>query len=132
MGPAAPRFRNSTGPQGRCRTSLQSQFAIRNFAPTEPIMFSPLDPHTMYYATNYLFKTTDGGQNWQTISPDLTRTDPGVPPSVGNFISKNPDAAKQRGVIYSLAPSFKNINTIWAGTDDGQLWSTRDGGKNWS
>ena len=99
---------------------------------TEPIMFSPVDPHTMYYATNYLFKTTDGGQSWQTISPDLTRTDPGVPPSVGNFISKNPDTAKQRGVIYSLAPSFKNINTIWAGTDDGQLWITRDGGKNWS
>jgi photosystem II stability/assembly factor-like uncharacterized protein len=99
---------------------------------TEPIMFSPLDPHTMYYATNYLFKTTNGGQNWETISPDLTRTEPGVPTSVGSFISKNPDTAKQRGVIYSLAPSFKNINTIWAGTDDGQIWNTRDGGKNWN
>ncbi|HZQ67309.1 MAG TPA: glycoside hydrolase [Terriglobales bacterium] len=99
---------------------------------TEPIMFSPIDPHTLYYASNYLFKTTDGGQHWETISPDLTRTDPGTPASVGDFISKNPDAAKQRGVIYSLAPSFKNIHTIWAGTDDGQLWSTRDGGKNWS
>ena len=99
---------------------------------TEPIMFSPLDAHTLYYATNYLFKTTDGGQTWQTISPDLTRTDPGVPPSIGNLVSKNPDAAKQRGVIYALAPSFKNINTIWAGTDDGQIWKTRDGGKNWN
>src|SRR5439155_17288448 len=64
--------------------------------------------------------------------PELTRAEPGVPPSVGNFISKNPDVAKLRGVIYSLAPSFKNINTIWAGTDDGQIWSTRDGGKNWN
>ena len=99
---------------------------------TEPIMFSPLDPHTLYYATNFLFKTTDGGQNWQTISPDLTRSDPGAPPSIGPLLSKNPDAAKQRGVIYSLAPSFKNVNTIWAGTDDGQLWMTRDGGKNWN
>lgn len=99
---------------------------------TEPVVFAPLDPHTMYYATNVLFKTTDGGNTWQEISKDLTRQDPGVPPSIGTMLSKNPDAAKQRGVIYSLAPSFKSINTIWAGTDDGLIWITRDGGKNWS
>lgn len=99
---------------------------------TEPIRFSPLDPHTLYYAANVLFKTTDGGNSWQTISSDLTRPDPGGPPSVTSMLSKNPDAAKQRGVIYSLAPSFKNLNTIWAGTDDGLIWITRDGGKNWN
>jgi len=99
---------------------------------TEPVMFSQVDPHTLYYATNVLFKTTDGGNSWQTISPDLTRPDPGVPPSIGSLLSKNQDAAKQRGVIYSLAPSFKNTSTIWAGTDDGLIWITRDGGKNWS
>ena len=99
---------------------------------TEPVLFSPLDPHTLFYATNVLFKTTDGGNSWQTISPDLTRPDPGAPPSIGSLLSTNLDAAKQRGVIYSLAPSFKNLNTIWAGTDDGWIWITRDGGKNWS
>ena len=99
---------------------------------TEPVVFAPLDPHTMYYATNVLFKTTDGGNTWQEISKDLTRQDPGAPPSIGSMLSKNPDAAKQRGVIYSLAPSFKSINTLWAGTDDGLIWITRDGGKNWS
>ncbi|HET7748422.1 MAG TPA: glycoside hydrolase [Terriglobales bacterium] len=97
---------------------------------TQPVMFSPLDPHTMYYAANVLFKTTDGGHSWQIISPDLSRQNPGTPASVGKLV--NPKAGEQRGVIYSLAPSFKNVNTIWAGTDDGQIWITRDGGQNWS
>ncbi len=100
------------------------------FDRTEPLMFSPLDPHTLYFASNVLFKTTDGGNSWQAISSDLTRENPGIPASVGNLIPKGAD--KQRGVIYSLAPSFKNINTLWAGTDDGLIWITRDGGKNWS
>ena len=97
---------------------------------TEPMMFSPLDPHVLYYASNILFKTADGGSSWQTISPDLTRENPEVPASVGKLIPKG--AEKQRGVIYSLAPSFKNIGTLWAGTDDGLIWLTRDGGKNWN
>jgi photosystem II stability/assembly factor-like uncharacterized protein len=97
---------------------------------TEPLMFSPVDPHLLYYATNVLFKTTDGGNSWQTISQDLTRENPGVPESVGQLYNKAVE--KQRGVIYALAPSFKSTNTLWAGTDDGLIWSTRDGGKNWA
>jgi len=97
---------------------------------TEPLMFSPLDPHILYYATNYLFKTTDGGNSWQTISKDLTRANPGAPASVGTLM--NPGMDKRRGVIYALAPSFRDGNTLWAGTDDGLIWITHDGGKNWS
>jgi photosystem II stability/assembly factor-like uncharacterized protein len=99
---------------------------------TEPTLFSPVDPHTLYFASNVLFKTTDGGESWQTISPDLTRDNPGVPPSIGALASRNPEAGKQRGVIYALAPSFKDVNTLWAGTDDGLIWITRNGGKNWN
>ena len=98
---------------------------------TQPILFSPVDPHVLYTTTNFLYKTTDGGQTWQTISPDLAREHNGIPASLEDQAAKDPNADKIRGVIYSLAPSFKNVNTIWAGTDDGFLWVTRDGGANW-
>jgi photosystem II stability/assembly factor-like uncharacterized protein len=99
---------------------------------TEPVMFSPVDPHLLYYATNVLFATRDGGHTWQAISKDLTRENPGVPTSVGDQASLNEKAGKQRGAIYALAPSFRDVNTLWAGTDDGLVWITHDGGKNWT
>ena len=99
---------------------------------TEPLTFSPVDPHLLFYASNVLFATRDGGHTWQTISPDLTRKQPGVPASVGDQASLNAGGAKQRGAIYSLAPSFHDVATIWAGTDDGKVWITRDSGKNWN
>jgi photosystem II stability/assembly factor-like uncharacterized protein len=97
---------------------------------TQPIMFSPLDPHVLFYAANVLFKTTDGAHSWHAISPDLTRPHPGIPTNLGTMADK--DSNEHRGVIYSLAPSFKNIDTLWAGTDEGLIWLTRDGGKNWA
>jgi photosystem II stability/assembly factor-like uncharacterized protein len=99
---------------------------------TQPVMFSPVDPHVLYYATNVLFKTSDGGESWQTISPDLSREKSDIPASLGSMAADDAKAAKQRGVIYALAPSFKDLNTVWAGTDDGLFWITRDGGKNWA
>jgi photosystem II stability/assembly factor-like uncharacterized protein len=98
---------------------------------TEPIMFSPINPHVLYYAANELFKTIDGGHNWQVISPDLTRKHPGLPQSVESVAANDPKAKNMRGAIYALAPSFHDLNVLWAGTDDGYIWITRDGGKNW-
>jgi photosystem II stability/assembly factor-like uncharacterized protein len=98
---------------------------------TQPILFSTLDPHVLYYAANVVFRTADGAHSWQVISPDLTRPQSGIPASLGAMAAKDPNAGKQRGVVYALAPSFKNIGTLWAGTDEGLLWVTRDGGKNW-
>lgn len=97
---------------------------------TQPILFSPVDPHILYYAANHLFKTTDYGHSWQIISPDLSRPVTGQPPSVPTLDSAN--QAKRRGVIYSVAASYKNAQTIWAGTDDGLVWITRDGGSHWT
>ena len=96
-----------------------------------PIVFSPLDPGTLYFAANVLFKTTNGGRDWQVISPDLTRESPEIPANLGAFSAGDPEKGKHRGTIYAVAPSFKEAGTIWAGTDDGLIQITRDGGKSW-
>jgi photosystem II stability/assembly factor-like uncharacterized protein len=98
---------------------------------TLPVVFSPLEPHTLYFAANVLFKTTDAGNSWQVISPDLTRETYEIPTNLGAFSAADPEKGKHRGVIYALAPSFKEANTIWTGTDDGLIHITRDGGKSW-
>ncbi|HXU36498.1 MAG TPA: glycoside hydrolase [Blastocatellia bacterium] len=102
------------------------------FLRTAPVIFSPVDPHVLYFAGNVLFKTTSGGNSWDIISPDLSREQPDVPESIGVY--RTPEMAKQprRGVIYTVAPSYKDVNVIWAGTDDGLIHVTRDGGKAWS
>ncbi len=124
------RFNRVTG-----QTQDVSPVALRTgkyrFNRTAPLIFSPADPHALYLGSNVLFKTTNGGSSWQTISPDLTREDPGIPASLGPFVEADPAKGKHRGVIYSLAPSPKDANLIWAGTDDGLIHLTRDGGKSW-
>jgi len=103
-------------------------FTIR----TQPLLFAPTDPRTLYFASNTLWKTTDGAQTWQQISPDLTRTDSVVPPSVGKY-SDTPEARRRHpGVIYTIAPSYVKTDWIWVGTDDGLIHVTRDGGATWS
>jgi photosystem II stability/assembly factor-like uncharacterized protein len=99
---------------------------------TAPLVFSTVDPHVLFFGANVLFKTSDGGQSWQTISPDLSREKPEVPASIGIF--RKPEMATQarRGVIYTVAPSYKDIDTIWCGSDDGLIHVTRDGGKSWT
>ena len=99
---------------------------------TLPIVFSPLEPHTLFFGANVVFKTTTGGRSWQVISPDLTRTSYEVPANLGAFTAADPEKGKHRGVIYALAPSPKDIGLLWAGTDDGLIQVTRDAGKTWS
>jgi photosystem II stability/assembly factor-like uncharacterized protein len=99
---------------------------------TEPIVFSPVDPHVLYFAANTLWKTTDGGRSWQQISPDLTRKTWAVPATVGIYSAEKSAQPTQRGVIYAIAPSPLDVNRIWAGTDDGTIHLTTDGGKTWT
>jgi photosystem II stability/assembly factor-like uncharacterized protein len=96
---------------------------------SEPILFLPMDQHVMLYATSVLWETRDYGKNWTKISPDLSREHSGQPASLAPLSEK--EQAKRRGAIYALAASHKNVDTLWAGTDDGLVWITRDHGKNW-
>ncbi|MEQ1474055.1 MAG: glycoside hydrolase, partial [Candidatus Acidiferrum sp.] len=98
---------------------------------TLPVVFSPLNHRELFFSANVLFKTLDAGKSWQVISPDLSRESYATPPNLGVFEAVDPEKGKHRGVIYAVAPSFKEANTIWAGTDDGLIHITRDAGKSW-
>jgi photosystem II stability/assembly factor-like uncharacterized protein len=98
---------------------------------TLPLVFSPLDPHRLYFASQVLFRTTNAGQTWDVISGDLTREDPGVPANLDPATASDFTGSKRRGVIYTIAPSAIQAGLIWIGTDDGLIRMTRDEGKTW-
>ncbi len=99
---------------------------------TYPIVFSPVNPDILYTSSQHLWKTTDEGHSWQKISPDLTRADPKTLGDSGGPITHDQNGPEIYGTIYTIAPSLKDVNTIWTGSDDGLVYITRDGGKNWS
>jgi photosystem II stability/assembly factor-like uncharacterized protein len=101
------------------------------FLRTAPVLFSPANPKTLYFAGNVIFKTQNGGQSWEVISPDLSREAWDIPESVGIYTTEELKKMPRRGVVYTLAPSSINENTLWAGTDDGLIHVTTDGGKTW-
>ncbi|MEO5897395.1 MAG: hypothetical protein ABIS06_17025 [Vicinamibacterales bacterium] len=98
---------------------------------TQPLVFSQADPHSLYYASQYLFKTTDDAKTWTRISDDMTRPDPGVPSTVDEVAARDTDRNGTRGVIYTIAPSPLQAALIWIGTDDGLIHVTKDDGKTW-
>ncbi len=98
---------------------------------TAPVVFSQADPHLLFFGANTLWKTRDGGQSWQQVSPDLTRKTWEQPASIGKYRSEASAQPAQHGVIYTVAPSPLDVNRIWAGTDDGLIQTTADGGLHW-
>jgi photosystem II stability/assembly factor-like uncharacterized protein len=98
---------------------------------TQPLVFSKADRHALYYANQFLYKTSNGGESWTQISADMTREDPGVPSNLNDAAAADAPADKRRGVIYTIAPSPLRAPTIWIGTDDGLIHLTRDDGKTW-
>ncbi len=99
---------------------------------TEPIVFSPHDPNALYFAAQVLFKTTDQGMSWQIISPDLTRNDKSKQQAAGGPITKDNTGIEVYDTIFSVVESPLQKDLIWAGSDDGLVHVTTDGGKNWS
>jgi photosystem II stability/assembly factor-like uncharacterized protein len=124
------RYNRATGAVEHLPLRPPAGVTYRNLR-TVPLIFSEVDPHVMYIGVQMVVKSVDGGHSWESISPDLSRETYELPPSVAGY----PDAAKQqgtrRGVVYSIAPSRLSTETIWAGTDDGLIHVTRDGGKTW-
>ncbi|HET7631364.1 MAG TPA: glycosyl hydrolase [Gemmatimonadaceae bacterium] len=99
---------------------------------TYPIIFSPVDPHLLFTSSQHLWKTTDNGQNWTRISPDLTRHDPSTMGPSGGPITHDMNAPEVYATIFAIGPSKKDVNVIWTGSDDGLVYVTRDGGASWT
>jgi photosystem II stability/assembly factor-like uncharacterized protein len=97
-----------------------------------PLVFSPHDKDTLYTAANVLFKSTNEGQSWQPISPDLTRNDKSKQGPSGGPLTKDNTSIEYYDTIFTVMESPVQAGTIWVGTDDGLVQVTRDGGKNWS
>jgi len=74
---------------------------------------SPIDKHVLYFGSQVLFRTADGGNTWQVISPDLTREDPGVPANLDAATAADAPKGKRRGVIYTIGPSYVRVGEIW-------------------
>lgn len=98
---------------------------------TYPIVFSPKDPNILYTCSQHVWKTTNDGQSWEKISPDLTYADPETLGPTGGEITKDMNGPEIYATVFALSPSNHDVNTIWAGSDDGKIHITRDGGKNW-
>ncbi|HYT81881.1 MAG TPA: glycosyl hydrolase [Gemmatimonadales bacterium] len=99
---------------------------------TFPIVHSPQNPNVLYATGNVVFKSGNDGQTWEAISGDLTRNDKTKQGPSGGPITKDNTSIEYYDVVFALAPSPHDSNTIWAGTDDGLVQVTRDGGKTWS
>jgi len=98
---------------------------------TFPIVFSPLDPNRLYTSSQHVWMTTNEGQSWEQISPDLTYADTATLGTSGGVITRDMNGPEIYATVFALAPSYKDANTLWAGSDDGLVHITQDHGKNW-
>jgi photosystem II stability/assembly factor-like uncharacterized protein len=99
---------------------------------TYPIIFSPVDPNVLYTSSQHVWKTTNGGQSWTRISGDLTRHDPKTMGPSGGPITHDMNSPEIYATVFALGPGKKNVNVIWAGSDDGLIHVTRNGGQTWT
>ena len=115
----------------RARRPHRPPPALRRTAPCArcPVVFSPVDQRTLFFGNNYLWKTIDGGVTWTRLGDDPTRKTYELPATIGKYT--DPSLAIQRGVIYSIAPVYVDVNRIWIGTDDGVIKTSADGGATW-
>jgi photosystem II stability/assembly factor-like uncharacterized protein len=99
---------------------------------TYPIIFSPVDSNVLYTSSQRVWKTTTNGQTWEAISPDLSKHDPKTMGPSGGPITHDMNWPEIYAVVFALGPGKRNVNVLWAGTDDGLVHVTRDGGRTWT
>jgi len=125
---------STVGPAGGRGGAAPDQGLTFRQVRTQPVVFSLADKRALFFGNNYLWKTIDGGSTWQRISPDLTREKHEMPASIGKYRDQQSahNAPGGARVIYTIGPSYLDINRIWVGTDDGLIHTTADGGLHWT
>jgi photosystem II stability/assembly factor-like uncharacterized protein len=114
-------------PMGHSASDMTERFQW-----TFPIVIAPTDPNVLYVTSQHVWRSTNEGQSWQKISPDLTRHDPSTMGPSGGPITLDQTGVETYGTVFTLAPSPLDPNVIWAGSDDGVVHVTRDGGQKWT
>jgi photosystem II stability/assembly factor-like uncharacterized protein len=119
-------------PYPRFFSGENSASVVERWQWTFPIVFSPVDPGVLYTSSQHVWKTTNSGQTWEKISGDLTRHDPKTMQDSGGPITHDMNSPEIYATVFALAPGKTDVNVIWAGSDDGLVHVTRDGGKTWT
>jgi photosystem II stability/assembly factor-like uncharacterized protein len=120
------------GPYPRFFSGEPASAVVERWQWTYPIIFSPVDPNVLYASSQHVWKTTNGGQTWDKISGDLTRHDPKTMQESGGPITHDMNSPEIYATVFSLGPGKTDVNVIWAGSDDGLVHVTRDGGRTWA
>ena len=119
-------------PYPRMFSGEPSSALVERWQWTYPIVFSPVDPNILYTSSQHVWRTTNGGQRWEKISPDLTRHDPKTMGESGGPITHDMNSPEVYGTVFALGPGKTSAQILWAGSDDGMVQVTRDGGKSWT
>jgi photosystem II stability/assembly factor-like uncharacterized protein len=120
------------GPYPLMFSGEPSSALVERWQWTYPIVFSPVDPRVLYAGSQHVWRTADGGNTWEKISPDLTRHDPSTMGHSGGPITGDMNGPEVYAVVFALGPSKRDVNVLWAGSDDGLIHVTRNGGKTWA
>jgi len=120
------------GPYPRMFSGEPASALVERWQWTFPIVFSPVDPNVLYTSSQHVWRTTNGGQSWDKISPDLTRHDPKTLGESGGPITKDMNAPEVYATVFALGPGRTDVSVLWAGSDDGVVSVTRDAGKTWA
>jgi photosystem II stability/assembly factor-like uncharacterized protein len=119
-------------PYPRMFSGETSAEVVERWQWTYPIIFSPADPSVLFTSSQHVWRTKNGGDTWDRISGDLTRHDPKTMGPSGGPITHDMNSPEIYATVFALGPGKKDVNILWAGSDDGLINVTRDGGKTWT
>ncbi len=124
--------RREVSPYPRMFSGEPSSALVERWQWTYPVVFSPVDPKVLYVSSQHVWRTSNGGQSWDKISPDLTRHDPKTMLPSGGPITQDMNGPEVYATVFALGPSRVTADVIWAGSDDGLIHVTSDGGLKWT